>query len=105
MRLPGFTAEGSLYRTQGYKTVETHRNGIGRHLARPQMVLGGPLNVPPPGGPPTSSICNVFPWLCGGGPTPDPCVVCATLHTPSSCCTCGGGTWQLNARGPGGTCI
>jgi hypothetical protein len=81
MRLPGFTAEGSLYITQGYKTVGTPRVGMGSRSVRAQMVL-------PPGGPPGKiSICEIFPWLCV-----DPCAYCGANRACR--CVCGGGYWN-----------
>ena len=83
MRLPEFVAEGSLYRTQGYQTLETYRAGVGSRSVRAQMVL-------PPGGPPGKiSICEIFPWLCV-----DPCAYCGS--NPVCRCICGGGYWTGN---------
>jgi hypothetical protein len=85
MRLPGFAAEASLYRTHGYQTTKTHWGGIGSNLVRAQVVWG-------PGGPPGSiSVCEVFPWLCGGGPWS----LCAHCGSNPVCnCICKGGYWN-----------
>ena len=84
MRLPGFTAEGSLYRNQGYKTVYAPWPGVGSPRIHAQVIQG-------PGGPPgTVSICQIFPWLCV--PPVDPCAHCGT--NPACHCTCMGGYWN-----------
>jgi len=84
MRLPGFTAEDSLSRTQGFKTVGSQQALIGNRSVQAQMVW-------PPGGLPGKvSICQIFPWLCV--PPVNLCAHCGT--NPECRCTCMGGYWN-----------
>ncbi len=60
MRLPGFTAENSLYRAMGYQRVESRRAGTGSYRVCPQIAWG-------PGGPPFVGTCTPYCLPCQGG--------------------------------------
>jgi hypothetical protein len=55
MKMPGFSAESSLYKTRGYyQSVSTRRSGSGKEGAIPQMRAGWPF----------SGSCGCGPGYC-----------------------------------------